>query len=91
VHLSSCLIADPTKRVTAIPRYASLLRQRLAPATTRVTGLLLPFCPKLFIDLYKAGIGGSLGWKAQFTDGEKKLAPRRKHGLIVPRSHDPPV
>jgi hypothetical protein len=49
-------------------RYASLL------------GLLLPFCPKLFIDLYKAGIGGSLGWKAQFTDDEKKLA-------LLPVSH----
>jgi hypothetical protein len=45
-------------------RYASLLRKRLHSATTRVTGLLLPFCPKLFIDLYKAGIGGGLGWKA---------------------------
>jgi hypothetical protein len=36
--------------------------------------VLLPLRPKLFIDLYKGGIGGGLGWKAQFTDDEKKLA-----------------
>jgi hypothetical protein len=41
--------------------YASLLRQRLHSATTRVTGLILPLRPKLFIVLYKEGVGGGLG------------------------------
>jgi hypothetical protein len=40
---------------------------------TRVTGMLPPLRPKLFLGLHMGGIGGCLGRNAQFVDGEKKL------------------
>jgi hypothetical protein len=50
-------------------------------AATRVTGAAPAVASETVHSLHKGGIGGGLGWKAQFTDDEKKLALLRRIAL----------